>query len=190
MMRTYHGPSRVTVNSISALYPQRVVVRPAGGAEIVLPGEAGATCRVEAERWELLLQHQLNGTWRENIRAIVGKWRPVGENGGQRQQIRSKDVDWPTDRLERNLIVTIERGDTGATRVRETPRTYEAPRVQPTQSTDALAAGSAARARTQSAAGFPTGKPASAPAADSARTGASAPSTTSTTSTSSDGYVW
>ena len=128
-MRIYHGPCRITVTGISALYPQRVVVRPTdGGVEVVIPGDVGACGQVEAARWELLLQHHVDGSWHENVRAIVGKWAPTDADGGERQTIHSKDRDWPTDRIERNLVVLLERRGAVAVRT-EIAKVAEAAQV-------------------------------------------------------------
>lgn len=166
-MRIYFGTCQITVTGVAALYPQRVVVRIKNGADVVIPGVVGETYRVDAEQWELLLQHEVDGAWRENIRAIAGKWTPHGE--ANRQVIRSKDRDWPTDRIERNLVVTLERGGPAAVRRLDAPASLSSPHARATQSTDATA--------------FPAAPtPAVAPTSATERS--------HQTATSADGYIW
>ncbi len=188
-MRIYFGTCEITVTGVAALYPQRVVVRIKNGGDVVVPGVVGETYRVEAEQWELLLQHEVDGAWRENIRAIAGKWTPHGE--ASRQVIRSKDRDWPTDRLERNLVVTLERGGPVAARRLDAPAPLSSPHARVTQSTDSTARtappASAARpgVRTQGGAtAFPAVTPAPAAAPTSRTDGFHQ------TTTSADGYIW
>jgi hypothetical protein len=105
-MQRFFGQCRITVTGVDADYPQRVLIRVHNGGEAVIPGVVGAAHLVEAGQWELRLQHEVGGVWRENIRAVVGKWRTEGSF--QEQVIRSKDVDWPGhSRIERNLLITL-----------------------------------------------------------------------------------
>lgn len=123
-MSVYHGPCRVIVTSVEALWPQRVAVRISDHIyAAVVPGTPGATCQIDEDRWELLLQHWVDGRWRTNLRALVGEWIVHGDV--ERQVIRSKDHDWPGDRDERNLVVTLER-DIAADRVETQIRTAAA----------------------------------------------------------------
>lgn len=191
-MRIYFGSCQITVTGVSALYPQRVVVRIKNGGDVIVPGVAGETHRVEAEQWELLLQHQVDGAWQENIRAIAGKWTPHGE--AQRQVIRSKDRDWPTDRIERNLVVTLERGGPVAARRLDAPRLLADPHAVSTQSSDMTArTGARPAIRTQGGGALPAASASArtpGASAESAESGAGAAQRSQQTATSSDGYVW
>ena len=107
-MSTYHGPCRIFVTSVEALFPQRVVVRISDHIHAaVLPGTPGAACQVDEDRWELVLQHWVDGQWWANVRNLVSEW--VVQGNIEQQVIHSKDHDWPNDHAERNLVVTLER---------------------------------------------------------------------------------
>ncbi|WP_067668989.1 hypothetical protein [Nocardia miyunensis] len=109
-MPEYHGPCRIIVTSVEALFPQRVAVRVGSQRHTyaaVLPGTPGASCGIDEDSWELLLQHWVDGGWRSNIRLLIDDW--IADGNVERQVIRSKDRDWPQDRAERNLVVTLER---------------------------------------------------------------------------------
>jgi hypothetical protein len=154
-MRIYYGPCRITVTGVDAAWPQRVVVRVRGGGETVVDGVVGAGCDVDAEMWELALQHQVDGVWRENVRAVVGRWSEFGDL--RRQVVRSKDRDWPNDRRERNLVVTLQRAVSSARASRDASIPSAVPPHGITKSSVATqsaepadAAGSAGRRRTTS----------------------------------------
>ncbi|MQY21098.1 hypothetical protein [Nocardia macrotermitis] len=130
-MPDYQGPCRITVTSVEALWPQRVAVRVGHQTHTfaaVLPGTPGASCSIDEDNWELLLQHWIDGQWRTNIRLIIEDW--ITEGNVQRQVIHSKDHDWPQDRAERNLVVTLERTiEVDHTRDRDRTRPTAAPRA-------------------------------------------------------------
>ncbi len=108
-MSVYHGPCRITVVSVEALWPQRVVVRVGQHTYVaILPGEPGASCQVYEDQWELVPQHWTDGQWSANIRNLTSDWITQGEV--EQQVIHSKDHDWPSDRAERNLVIAVERG--------------------------------------------------------------------------------
>lgn len=133
-MPDYRGPCRITVTSVEALWPQRVAVRVGDQSHTyaaVLPGTPGASCGIDEESWELLLQHWVDGSWRSNIRLIIDEW--ITDGNVERQVIHSKDHDWPEDRDERNLVVTLER-DIEVDRSRDRDRPPAAPRASATVS--------------------------------------------------------
>ncbi|WP_216899998.1 hypothetical protein [Nocardia alni] len=108
-MSVYHGPCRITVVSVEALWPQRVAVRVGRHTYIaILPGEPGASCQVDEDQWELVPQHWNDGQWSANIRNLTSDW--VTQGDVEQQVIHSKDHDWPSDRAERNLVIALERG--------------------------------------------------------------------------------
>jgi hypothetical protein len=183
-MRFYTGPCRITVTSVSADYPQRVMIRVTGGTDLIVPGEQGATRDVEADRWELLLQHQVNGDWHENVRAIAGSWHAVGDRGARRQVIRSKDRDQARDQIERNLVVTLERGELGAVQQEREAAGLEfaAPSSFSTQSPDTWSADTVAEpSRMKTSADSARSAQAAATAADLPYPG---------TSTGTENQVW
>ncbi|MFD3998752.1 hypothetical protein [Streptomyces sp. NPDC058548] len=107
-MAWYQGPSRITVTGVAADFPQRAVVTVDGGATVlVIPGAVGETLMIDSARFHLALEHEYQGVWRPNIRAVQSAWQYV--DTGRRQIVRSKDVDWPRDRRERNFVLQIDR---------------------------------------------------------------------------------
>ena len=107
-MQVYRGSCLITVTGVDADWPQRAVVRIRNGADVVLRGAVGEQYQVDAPSWELLLQHQYDGVWRDNVRAVVGRWTSVG--GVEQQVVRSKDRDWAQhSRRELNLVLRLER---------------------------------------------------------------------------------
>ncbi|HEY5836672.1 hypothetical protein [Streptomyces sp.] len=129
-MAWYQGPCRITVTAVAADFPQRAVVTLSGGATVVIPGTAGESRLIDAAGFHLALEHEHGGTWRPNIRALQSRWTYV--EGGRSQVIRSKDVDWPGDRAERNFVLRVDRLDGE----QEAPGTPMARRAV-TESTDA-----------------------------------------------------
>ncbi|MER7952094.1 hypothetical protein ABTY59_32355 [Streptomyces sp. NPDC096079] len=133
-MAWYEGPCRITVIGLDADWPQRAVVTVSGarGARIEIPGEVGTVRHVDAPSWHLEVEHQYEGRWRPNVRAVRTRWETV--DGVRTQTITSKDVDWPGRvRQERNLVLRLERVGEVDERPREAGR--EAPARSVTQST-------------------------------------------------------
>ncbi|WP_306328751.1 hypothetical protein [Streptomyces venezuelae] len=133
-MAWYEGPCRITVIGLDADWPQRAVVTVSGarGARIEIPGEVGTVRHVDAPSWHLEVEHQYEGRWRPNVRAVRTRWETVG--GIRTQTITSKDVDWPGHvRHERNLVLRLERIGEQDEGSREAFR--EAPARSVTQST-------------------------------------------------------
>ncbi|MDH6111664.1 hypothetical protein P3T36_001980 [Kitasatospora sp. MAP12-15] len=115
-MPWYEGPCRITVVGVDADWPQRVVVSIRRGATVVVPGTVGASELIDdtgiGHGWDLAVEHQYEGSWRPNVRAVLGKWTEL--NGVRSQLIRSKDHDWAgRDNRERNLVIRIDRADAG-----------------------------------------------------------------------------
>ncbi|MER7705852.1 hypothetical protein ABTX81_23530 [Kitasatospora sp. NPDC097605] len=119
-----NGPMRITVLDKDAYYEQRAVVFAPYGT-LVLEGRIGASLDVQADEWELELQHCAPGVgWRPNIRVLPYPWQT--SPGGLRSRIvRSKDCDWPGgDPTERNFILRLSA--TVAERPAETPSPTDA----------------------------------------------------------------
>ncbi|MFJ9454148.1 hypothetical protein ACIRST_03625 [Kitasatospora sp. NPDC101447] len=133
-MAWYQGASRITVTAVEGRFPQRVVVTVPGAAPVEVPGEVGAVHLVEAERWQLDLEHCHAGEWCPNIRAVQGRWQEI--RGVLTQAVHSRNRDAAGDRQDRNLVLRIERvtpgGDespavTAALAARRTTSAHRAP---------------------------------------------------------------
>ncbi|MFD9355121.1 hypothetical protein [Streptomyces sp. NPDC060031] len=99
---------------MDADWPQRAVVTVHGSrARLVVPGTVGATQLVDAQSWDLALEHRYDNEWRPNVRAVMSRWETA--DGVESQVVRSKDHDWPGRTQERNLVLRIDRigADTG-----------------------------------------------------------------------------
>ncbi|MFZ3474335.1 hypothetical protein ACODT3_04410 [Streptomyces sp. 4.24] len=111
-MAWYQGTCRITVIGVDADWPQRTVVTVHGSrARLVIPGTVGATQLIDAQSWDLALEHRYDNEWRPNVRAVTSRWETV--NGVESQVVRSKDHDWPGRTQERNLVLRIERAGSG-----------------------------------------------------------------------------
>ncbi|WP_030246965.1 hypothetical protein [Streptomyces sp. NRRL S-350] len=106
-MAWYQGPSRITVTAVEGRFAQRAVVTVRGAAPVELPGEVGAVHIVDAESWQLDLEHLHQGQWCANIRAVQGRWQEI--RGTLTQVVHSRNRDQAGDRLDRNLVLRIER---------------------------------------------------------------------------------
>ncbi|MEU1284210.1 hypothetical protein [Kitasatospora sp. NPDC005856] len=106
-MAWYQGPSRITVTAVEGRFPQRAMVTVRGAAPVEIPGEVGAVHVVEAERWELDLEHRDPSGWCPNIRAVQGRWQEI--RGVLTQVVHSRNRDLAGDRQDRNLVLRIER---------------------------------------------------------------------------------
>ncbi|MFG2914380.1 hypothetical protein ACGF0D_16000 [Kitasatospora sp. NPDC048298] len=188
-MAWYQGSSRITVTAVEGRFPQRAVVTVRGAAAVEIPGEVGAVHFVEADRWELDLEHRDQGGWCPNVRAVQGRWQEI--RGVLTQVVHSRNRDQAGDRQDRNLVLRIERvepdGDDpsavpGAPAVRRTSAAHNAPAVSTAPGVRTTASGygadflrpAAPGGRITSTGG--TTQPATAP-----RTTASTTSTASTT---------
>ncbi|MEV7187621.1 hypothetical protein [Kitasatospora sp. NPDC093102] len=88
-------------------FPQRAVVTVRGAAPVEIPGEVGAVNFVEAESWQLDLEHRDQGEWYPNVRAVQGRWQEI--RGVLTQVVHSRNQDRAGDRQDRNLVLRIER---------------------------------------------------------------------------------
>ncbi|MBD0676454.1 hypothetical protein [Streptomyces sp. CBMA156] len=187
-MAWYQGPSRITVTAVEGRWPQRAVVTVRGGAPVEVPGEVGAVHVVDAESWQLDLEHRHEGEWCPNIRAVQGRWEEV--RGVPTQVVHSRNRDLADDRRDRNLVLRIERTTPGggrpsagaaptALRTTAAHRTPAAPAVPRTSAGGT--AGSQGVRTTTSGGGAAVQRPA-APGAGGTTTGGAARPTTSTTS--------
>ncbi|MFJ2189688.1 hypothetical protein ACIOJE_17365 [Kitasatospora sp. NPDC087861] len=103
------GSWRITVSGKDADFDQRaVVVTPYG--TLVLPGRVGESLVVNADSWELRLEHLWPGRgWRPDVEVVPG---PVVTAGGRRsREVRARDCHWPgvpgNDR-PRNLVLCLD----------------------------------------------------------------------------------
>ncbi|MGW3043753.1 hypothetical protein ACWC9T_27750 [Kitasatospora sp. NPDC001159] len=106
-MAWYQGPSRITVTAVEGEWPQRAVVTVRGAAPVEIPATVGAVHLVEAESWQLELEHRYGGEWCPNIRAVQGRWQEF--RGVLTQSVHSRNRDRAGDRRDRNLVLRIER---------------------------------------------------------------------------------
>lgn len=116
------GSWRITVTGKDADFDQRaVVITPYG--TLVLAGRVGESLVVDADTWELRLEHlRPGGGWRPDVQVVPG---PVADTGGVRsREVRARDCHWPgvpgTD-LPRNLVLRLDAlGDVAPAARRET----------------------------------------------------------------------
>ncbi|MEV4616150.1 hypothetical protein AB0K43_26680 [Kitasatospora sp. NPDC049258] len=105
-MPKYRGAHRITVTGVQAEWPQRAVVTVRGGGTVVVPGVLGASELIDAEDWDLAVEHEHQGAWGPSIRAVVGRWE---ERGGTRSQvIRCTDRDRVGNPGGRSLVLRID----------------------------------------------------------------------------------
>ncbi|MFJ4184411.1 hypothetical protein [Kitasatospora sp. NPDC089509] len=106
-MAWYQGPSRITVTAVEGEWPQRAVVTVRGAAPVEIAAEVGAVHLVEADSWQLALEHRVGTEWCPNIRAVQGRWQEI--RGVQTQLVHSRNRDRAGDRRDRNVVLRIER---------------------------------------------------------------------------------
>ncbi|MFG2844472.1 hypothetical protein ACGF12_15065 [Kitasatospora sp. NPDC048296] len=103
------GSWRITVSGKDADFDQRaVVVTPYG--TLVLPGRVGESLVVDADTWELRLEHRRpGGGWQPDAQVVSG---PVITIGGRRsREVRARDCHWPGipgDDLPCNLVLRLD----------------------------------------------------------------------------------
>ncbi|MFF2045445.1 hypothetical protein ACFVVX_34010 [Kitasatospora sp. NPDC058170] len=108
-MPKYRGTHRITVTGVQAEWPQRAVVTVRGGGTVVVPGVLGASEVIDAEDWDLAVEHEYQNTWGPSIRAVVGRWE---ERGGTRSQVvRCTDRDRLGSPGGRSLVLRIDQED-------------------------------------------------------------------------------
>jgi hypothetical protein len=128
----YRGSWQLTVIEVDADWQQRIVVT--GAAQLVIPGLRGHVQTISgtgADRWRMRFEHNWGDGWRPNTRVVE---EPPERHGGRiTRLIRSKDRDWPGDRVPNDMVVYLE----GAC----TRLLLAAPRgVQPPEPVEALVA--------------------------------------------------
>ncbi|MFJ8475137.1 hypothetical protein [Kitasatospora sp. NPDC094011] len=106
-MAWYQGPSRITVTAVEGEWPQRAVVTVRGAAPVEIAAEVGAVHLVEADSWQLALEHRVGTEWCPNIRAVQGRWQEI--QGVLTQLVHSRNRDRAGDRRDRNVVLRIER---------------------------------------------------------------------------------
>ncbi|MEU8922418.1 hypothetical protein AB0D10_15990 [Kitasatospora sp. NPDC048545] len=151
-MAWYQGPSRITVTAVEGRFSQRAVVTVRGAAPVELAGEVGAVHLVDAESWQLDLEHRHLGDWCPNIRAVQGRWQEI--RGVLTQVVYSRNRDMAGDRQDRNLVLRIERVVPGGD---ESPTVTRAPAVRRTTAAHHVPAVSAGSAAPRTSAGGPGG---------------------------------
>ncbi|MFD4657119.1 hypothetical protein ACFWP2_16000 [Kitasatospora sp. NPDC058444] len=169
-MAWYQGPSRITVTAVEGRFPQRAVVTVRGAAPVEIPGEVGAVHHVEAERWELELEHRDQSGWCSNIRAVQGRWQEI--RGVLTQVVHSRNRDLAGDRQDRNLVLRIERVAPGGDDPSTAPAAPAARRTTAAHLAPAASAGAVPRTSTGPASGTAPGS--SAPGARPTTSGAGA----------------
>ncbi|MFD8781870.1 hypothetical protein [Kitasatospora sp. NPDC059599] len=103
------GSWRITVVGKDADFDQRAVaITPYG--TLVLAGRVGESLVVDADTWELRLEHLWpGGGWRPDVQVVPGP--VVGTRGARSREIRARDCHWPgvpgTD-LPRNLVLRFD----------------------------------------------------------------------------------
>ncbi|MER7848559.1 hypothetical protein ABTZ03_32010 [Kitasatospora sp. NPDC096077] len=103
------GAWRLTVVGKDADFEQRAVVRTPYGVQ-VLAGVVGESMVVDADTWELRLEHLWpGGGWRPDVEVVPG---PVTVEGGRRtREVRARDCRWPgrpaSDVLH-NLVLRLD----------------------------------------------------------------------------------
>ncbi|MFD8749572.1 hypothetical protein ACFV0O_01095 [Kitasatospora sp. NPDC059577] len=184
-MAWYQGPSRITVTAVEGRFPQRAVVTVRGAAPVELAGEVGAVHLVDAESWQLDLEHRHLGDWCPNIRAVQGRWQEI--RGVLTQVVHSRNRDTAGDRQDRNLVLRIERVVPGGD---ESPAVTRAPAARRTTAAHHVPAVSAGSAAPRTSAGGPGGTPAPGvrtSGSDVRVTGSGGPAGTTTSTTSWSG---
>ncbi|MGW2255902.1 hypothetical protein ACWCXH_38030 [Kitasatospora sp. NPDC001660] len=103
------GPWRITVVGKDADFDQRAVVRTPYGT-LVLAGLVGESLVVNADTWELSLEHLWPGRgWRPDVQVVPG---PVTTTAGRRsREVRATDCHWPghpRPGVPRNLVLRLD----------------------------------------------------------------------------------
>ncbi|MGW3045910.1 hypothetical protein ACWC9T_39250 [Kitasatospora sp. NPDC001159] len=103
------GAWRITVVGKDADFDQRAVVRTPYGT-LVLAGVVGESLVVNADAWELRLEHLWPGRgWRPDAEVVPG---PVTTAGGRRtREVRATDCHWPghpRSGVPRNLVLRLD----------------------------------------------------------------------------------
>ncbi|MFB7905928.1 hypothetical protein ACFC1T_05835 [Kitasatospora sp. NPDC056076] len=103
------GAWRITVVGKDADFEQRAVVRTPYGV-LVLAGAVGESLVVDADTWELRLEHLWPGRgWRPDVEVVPG---PVTGTGGRRsREVRATDCYWPGQPrpvLPHNLVLRLD----------------------------------------------------------------------------------
>ncbi|MFJ9442356.1 hypothetical protein ACIRRH_10845 [Kitasatospora sp. NPDC101235] len=142
-MAWYQGSSRITVTAAEGRFPQRAVVTARGAAPVEIPGEVGAVLVVEAESWQLDLEHRDRGEWCPNVRAVQGRWQEI--RGVLTQVVHSRNQDRAGDRQDRNMVLRIERVVPGGGGPSTAPAAPAARRTTAAHPAPAASAGRASR---------------------------------------------
>ncbi|MFG3056326.1 hypothetical protein ACGFZP_35970 [Kitasatospora sp. NPDC048239] len=108
-MPKYRGAHRITVTGVQAEWPQRAVVTVRGGGTVVVPGVLGTSELIDADDWDLAVEHEYQNVWGPSIRAVVGRWE---ERAGTRSQVvRCTDRDRLGSPGGRSLVLRIDQED-------------------------------------------------------------------------------
>ncbi|MEV7028090.1 hypothetical protein AB0O00_38970, partial [Kitasatospora sp. NPDC093558] len=103
------GAWRITVVGKDADFDQRAVVRTPYGT-LVLVGRVWESLAVDADTWEMRLEHLWPGRgWRPDAEVVPG---PVTTTAGRRtRQVRATDCHWPDHprpSVPRNLVLRLD----------------------------------------------------------------------------------
>jgi hypothetical protein len=103
----YRGTWQFTVIEVNADWQQRIVIT--GAARLVIPGTLGHVQTISgtgADQWTMRFEHNFGDGWRPNARVVP---EPYGRHGNRiTRVIRSKDHDWPGDRVPNDMVVHLE----------------------------------------------------------------------------------
>jgi hypothetical protein len=103
---TMTGTWRIRVVSKSSDWAQRIVIR--GATPEIIPGRVGESAVVRGARWQLAIEHNAGGGWREN--AFLHAEPPRSHSGRVTQLVVTKDHYWAGDRLPDDLVIELEEG--------------------------------------------------------------------------------
>ncbi|MET8630918.1 hypothetical protein ABZW30_45790 [Kitasatospora sp. NPDC004669] len=122
------GAWRITVVGKDADFDQRAVVRTPYGT-LVLAGVVGECLVVNADTWELRLEHLWPGRgWRPDAEVVPG---PVTTVGGRRiREVRATDCHWPghpRSGVPRNLVLRLDALGPEASEVSKTSEASKVP---------------------------------------------------------------
>ncbi len=103
----HRGSWRLNVVEANADWPQRIVIT--GASQLIVPGVRGHVMTISgtcADPWRMRFEHDRGDGWRPNERVV---YEPPRRHGNRTTRlIRSKDHEWPDDRVPNDLVVHLE----------------------------------------------------------------------------------
>jgi hypothetical protein len=104
----HRGSWRLMVVEVNADWQQRIVITGAA-AELIVPGLLGHVVTISgtgADPWRMRFEHDRGDGWRPNERVV---YEPPRRQGNRTTRlIRSKDHDWPDDRVPNDMVVYLD----------------------------------------------------------------------------------